>query len=103
MMEVPCPVPLQNAWSPVGYQVVEENVPKTSSPGGTGDGPLPEPTVPSSPVGYRVVEVPREQSATPAPRRARALSVRPAARVATPVPVRKKPPVMLWGSCAAGG
>src|SRR5689334_14702433 len=101
MMEVPCPVPLQNAWSPVGYRVVEQNVPQAQPAAGTGDGPTPEPCVPSSPVGYRIVEVARERPASPRPRRAPL--VRPPARAAKPVPVRKKPPTALWGTCAAGG
>ena len=100
-MDVPCPVPLQDAWSPVGYRVVEKNVPQTQPNPCTGDGPLPEPCIPSSPVGYRVVEVPRDQSAPP--RRTAVPAARSSARLAKPVPVRKKPPVMLWGACAAGG
>lgn len=101
-MEVPCPVPLQNAWSPVGYQVVEENVSQTPIPCPAADEPLPEPCVPSSPVGYRVIEIARSQSA-PQPRRTRAPNMHPPARSARPVPVRKKPPVMLWSAFAAGG
>jgi hypothetical protein len=104
-MEVPCPVPLQNAWSPVGYQVVEENIPLTQDARVTADGPLPEPPcLPSSPVGYRVTEVAAEDSAPrPARRAARAPLVQPKSRQARASFLGKTPPLILWGPCAAGG
>src|SRR4051794_39762621 len=44
-MQAPFPVPLQDPWSPVGYQVVEVASEPAAVP------------LPSSPVGYRVVVV----------------------------------------------
>src|SRR5260221_12284226 len=62
-MQVPCPVPLQSPWSPVGYQVVEVSgagpplvglAPESGSP--IGNAPVARPALPpSSPVGYKVV------------------------------------------------
>jgi hypothetical protein len=100
MMDVPCPVPLQNAWSPVGYQVVEQNTLSTQDPPSAGDLPPEPPPVPSSPVGYRVVQIAGESSA---PRPIRRPTVQPTACRATPIPVRRRPPMLLWGTCAAGG
>jgi hypothetical protein len=96
-MEVPCPVPLQQPWSPVGYQVIEENVPTVP---GAATRPTAEPAwQPSSPLGYRVVVVAAEHTAQPAPR---PLLHRLPAR--TPkTPQRQRPPFILWASCAAGG
>jgi hypothetical protein len=100
MMDVPCPVPLQNAWSPVGYRVIEQNTPPTQDLPSMGDSPPELPPVPSSPVGYRVVQVAGESSA---PRPIRRPAVQPSASRAKPIPVRKKPPMLLWSTCAAGG
>jgi hypothetical protein len=69
-MKVPCPVPLQSAWSPVGYHVVEVNVAQPP-----GQAPLPEAKIvgpapaplPSSPVGYRIVLVSEEKAVDPPP------------------------------------
>jgi hypothetical protein len=74
-MKVPCPLPLQNPWSPVGYQVVE--VENANAPDQTGSPPAnttkkrrpPEPPpVAWSPVGCQVVQVGEEH--IPLPRRA---------------------------------
>ena len=66
-MEVPCPVPLLQPWSPVGYQVVQiaEPVPPGAPP------PPPQPwkdrprPVASSPVGYKVTMVASETVPVP--------------------------------------
>ncbi len=67
-MDVPCSVPLKNAWSPVGYQVVEivdanapSSPPKSVPVEGMGETKA---NVASSPVGYRVQLV-AEEKGTP--------------------------------------
>jgi hypothetical protein len=57
-MEFPCPVPLTNAWSPVGYQVVDVTDAQEPVPGAA---KTPAP-VPSSPLGYRIVLVAEEKA-----------------------------------------
>ena len=98
-MHVPCSVPLQSPWSPVGYQVVEvtdPNVPVLvpAPPACSGAGPE-APRLPSSPVGYRVV-VAAEQAARPSVLiKARPRSV---ARSAS----WKDNAFIVWGSVGAG-
>jgi hypothetical protein len=69
-MHVPCPIPLAEPWSPVGYEVVqlsEETVPVGAEPASPGEsvslapGRDPAALLPSSPVGYRVSLVATEQ------------------------------------------
>src|SRR4051812_30324650 len=71
-MKVPCPLPLQSPWSPVGYRILEvgeEHVP-TSPTLPRGDAaakraaPAPN-AVPRSPVGCRVVQVAEEKVPRP--------------------------------------
>src|SRR5262245_11429579 len=105
-MQVPCPVPLESPWSPVGYKVVEvrdAKLPaKQEDPQTTPPQPKPEPArVPSSPVGYRVRQVTEEErppvktkAAPPAARPPKTLPQRPQARTN---------PVALWGSIAGAG
>ena len=81
-MEVPCPVPLTQPWSPVGYQVVE--LPDGKPSGGERpplvilaeqvSPPVAKSNIPSSPVGYRVVTVADEN--IPVPRRTRDTDIR---------------------------
>jgi len=55
-MKVPCPLPLSEAWSPVGYQVVqisEESRPAAPKPAQV-------PAQPRSPMGYQIVKVAEE-------------------------------------------
>ncbi|GEM_PF-4834355 len=76
-MEVPCPVPLTQPWSPVGYQVVE--LPGGKAPAGEQPPhvilveqtprPVAKSNIPRSPVGYRVVKVADEN--VPVRRRSR--------------------------------
>ena len=62
-MNVPCPVPLKDPWSPAGYEVVEmadvpqEKPPQDRPPPGRGK------RAPSSAAGYHVVQVAEEKSA----------------------------------------
>jgi hypothetical protein len=64
-MEVPCPVPLSQPWSPVGYQVVEISDKSLASPDQPPQVILAEPwsqrtdalRLPRSPIGYRVAVV----------------------------------------------
>jgi len=64
-MEVPCPVPLTEPWSPVGYRVVQvgdDKVPSRQQPplvslAASSAQPTPKLTTPRSPVGYKVVMV----------------------------------------------
>jgi hypothetical protein len=61
-MPVPCPVPLQSPWSPVGYRVVEvldEKLPGLPAFGAGSVGRAS--ATPSSPVGYRVLELADEK------------------------------------------
>lgn len=95
-MQVPSPLPLQNPWSPVGYQVCEvgeantpdRHIPSTR-PAPEGRRKTIEPArTPWSPVGCRVVQVAEEKT----PPRPRADSAEPCLAVR---PIRKKsgPPV----------
>ena len=67
-MEVPCPVPLSEPWSPVGYRVVQVGDDKAPSPdqpplvtlAASSAQPAPKLTTPRSPVGYKVVMVAEE-------------------------------------------
>ncbi len=91
-MEVPCPVPLSQPWSPVGYQVVqvseERKLPAEGGPRKV------KRSVARSPLGYRVDVVADEN--IPLPSRARMQWL-----------LAKKPPrtkpVLIWGPIAAGG
>lgn len=64
-MEVPCPVPLSEPWSPVGYRVVQvgdDKTPTSEQPpqvtlAAPSSQPIPKLTTPRSPVGYKVVMV----------------------------------------------
>jgi hypothetical protein len=101
-MEVPCPVPLSEPWSPVGYRVVEISDEKPASPDQPPQVILAEPgsrrpealRVPRSPIGYRVAVVadeivPVEKPAKPKwddERRTIVLPHRP----------RRRNPVELW-------
>src|SRR5262249_16295400 len=63
-MPVPCPVPLQSPWSPVGYRVVEvldEKIPAVPVFGAGSAGSAGRAATPSSPVGYRVLELADEK------------------------------------------
>src|SRR5262249_8358077 len=103
-MEVPCPVPLQRPWSPVGYQVlqVEEDIvltPVAGAPPGGPDGPPAPPPArpPPPPRGSRVPQggderVPPRPAAHPPPY-----------RPWEDPPSRKTPPWALYGSLAGGG
>jgi hypothetical protein len=102
-MEVPCPVPLSQPWSPVGYQVVplpDANVPSQANPPQV---ILAEETPrkvasssPRSPVGYRVVLV--ADDIVPVPPRAQ-VRKRPSIMRS---PSRRRPPG-FWLPFAAVG
>jgi hypothetical protein len=110
-MKVPCPVPLQSPWSPVGYQVVEvadEKVPaipvgrQTSRSAGAGPKPakVAQSAVPSSPLGYRVIQVAEEKSPEPPP------ALEPKVEIVdepSPREITSPSPAVVWGSIAAGG
>lgn len=74
-MEVPCPVPLLEPWSPVGYRVVQvgdDKTPTNDQPpqvtlAASSSQPIPKLTTPRSPVGYKVVMV--AEDTVPVPRR----------------------------------
>src|SRR5207244_10400255 len=76
-MEVPCPVPLSQPWSPVGYQVLQvgsEQLPPSPPPVDAPTSGKPR-RLPASPVGYRVVVVSDEVvpvKPPPCPRKKRA-------------------------------
>jgi hypothetical protein len=89
-MEVPCPVPLSQPWSPVGYQVVQVGEEKKTSLDGIP--PKVRLKLARSPLGYRVNVVADED--IPLPPRAK----RQWSRSAKP-PVR---PLVIWGPIAAG-
>jgi hypothetical protein len=54
-MNVPNPLPLSEAWSPMGYQVVQVADETTAKPA-----QAPAPPVPRSPLGYQIVKVSEE-------------------------------------------
>jgi hypothetical protein len=94
-MRVPCPVPPQAPWSPVGYQVVQVADEQTLVPPAAAQPDRPEPA--RSPVGYRVVQVADERSAgAPRPPARRARRAWPPPSEAP----RRLPP---WGAVVAGG
>src|SRR5262245_13552275 len=83
-MEVPSPVWMQGPWSPVGYQVVEVASETDAGPQARRQ----EDSLPTSPLGYRVV-VREDQQPAPA--------IRPAKRAHQ----RKGRPLVRWGAVAA--
>ncbi len=108
-MKLPCPVPLQNPWSPVGYRVVE--VADETSPGaeaGPRTGRATGAAFPSSPLGYQLVPVAEEAGPQPRPVRHHR---RPAEReraynlaLALKRPRGREPgPSVPWGPIAAAG
>jgi hypothetical protein len=102
-MHVPCPVPLQSPWSPVGYQVVEVSdagppvvglAPESGSP--NGNAPLVRPAIPpSSPVGYKVVVTEKATPRSPATPLIKPMAVRSWSR-------KISNPVILWASIGIG-
>ncbi len=124
-MEIPCPVPLNRPWSPMGYQVVEvanEYVPVPVPVADAEQSPQ-TPPLPSSPVGYRVTVVAEEAPPAPAPappRPVRVVTVAAAEMPSTPIAApliraprprghavkapsrRQRHPLSLWGPIAAG-
>ncbi len=115
-MEVPCPVPLTEPWSPVGYQIVElpaKDLPgkeprsKHAPPPATAPllaEPCPAPVfgsaLPRSPVGYRVVCVADEKIPVDYPSRLKQLWEEPA-RPRTPR--RPRPRTSPWAPLAVVG
>ena len=101
-MEVPCPVPLLQPWSPVGYQVVQlpdgKGPPAEQPPqvilAEHDPGPIVRSAAPSSPVGYRVVVVADEK--VPVAPRVRSLDIGSLVR-----PPRRSSPLNLWIPIAA--
>jgi hypothetical protein len=91
-MEVPCPVPLSEAWSPVGYQVVqvseEKKLPVDGGP------PKVKGRAARSPLGYRVNVVADEDIPLP-PRPKLQWSLKRN-------PPRTKP-ALIWAPIVAGG
>jgi len=57
-MKAPCPLPLSEAWSPVGYQVVQ--ISEESRPAAPKPAQVPAPPQPRSPLGYQIVKVAEE-------------------------------------------
>jgi hypothetical protein len=104
-MNVPCPVPLQSPWSPVGYQVVvvsdlaHESIPEVRPPTERTAGGRSRrgPSLPSSGVGYRVAQIAEERIAGPA--RAPLTKVRSGPRR----PPKKMEPLVIWAPVAAVG
>jgi hypothetical protein len=108
-MKPPCPVPLHDPWSPVGYQVVEvaefadECLPAPP-------GPLPARRsegnrsrsaarwMPSSPLGYQVRAVAEETVAPEPPK-----PPPPAVLPYEPPPRPRVHPLAVWGPCVLGG
>ncbi len=98
-MKCPCPLPLRDAWSPVGYRVVEvaEEVPTAvpappRPPQGPPSGAAPK-RLPFSTVGYQVVPVAEETIPEPPPHY-------PVARRPRPRPPAGIHPLAIWGPCA---
>jgi hypothetical protein len=101
-MEVPCPVPLSQPWSPVGYQVVqvseEKNLPVEGGP------PKVKRKVARSPLGYRVNVVADEDIPLRPQAHAKAdflASALQRARILKNQPQTR--PVLIWGPIVAGG
>jgi hypothetical protein len=98
-MHVPCSVPLQRPWSPVGYQVVEVSDPNVPTlvavPPACGCAVPEAPLLPSSPVGYRVV-VAEEKAARPS------VLIKPRAPESPRRSSWKDNPLIVWGPIGAG-
>jgi hypothetical protein len=92
-MHVPCSVPLQSPWSPVGYQVVEVTDPKV--PTLVAAPAVHAPLLPSSPVGYRVV-VAQEKAAKPT------VKIKARASVTSRPATWKDNPFIVWVPVGAG-
>jgi hypothetical protein len=108
-MEVPCPVPLSEPWSPVGYQVVEILDEKPESPDQPPQVILAEPwsqrtdtpRVPRSPIGYRVAVVADE--IVPVAKPAKPRWDDEPRTIVLPYRPRRRNPVELWIPLGAVG